>query len=128
MASNDNGGIFFNPEVNATLAVLNSTIYNNAYTFDFDDTCPPLGTCQITYSDIEGGWPASGNIDADPRSVNPDNGDYHLRTDSPCRDKGTPAGAPATEIEGTSRDATPDMGAYEWTGFRVLLPLVVRNQ
>ena len=100
MASNDNGGIFFNPEVNATLAVLNSTIYNNAYTFDFGDSCPPLGTCQITYSDNESGRPDSGNIDADPRLVNPDNGEYYLRTDSPCRDKRTPAGAPATDIEG----------------------------
>ena len=83
MAGNDNGGILFNPEVNATLAVLNSTIYNNAYTFDFGDTCPPLGTCQITYSDIEGAWPDSGNIDADPEFVDPANDDYHLRTDSP---------------------------------------------
>jgi len=84
--------------------------------------------CQIIYSDIEGGWPDGGNINADPRFVNPANRDYHLRTDSPCRDKGAPAGAPAADIEGTSRGAFRDMGAYEWTGFRVLLTLVVRNQ
>ena len=102
MAGNDNGGILFNPEVNATLAVLNSTIYNNAYTFDFGTSCPPLGTCQITHFDIEGGWPDSDNIDADPRFANPAKGDHHLRTDSPCSDKGTPVGAPATDIEGIS--------------------------
>ncbi len=60
--------------------------------------------------------------------MNPANGDYHLRTDSACREKGTLMGAPATDIEGISRDVAQDMSAYEWTGFRVLLPLVVHNR
>ena len=88
MVGNEDGGILFNPVVNATLAVLNSIIYSNAYAFDFGDSCPPLGTCQITQSDFRGGWPDSSSIDADPRFVNLANGDYHLRTDPPCRDKG----------------------------------------
>ncbi|MHC4498664.1 MAG: right-handed parallel beta-helix repeat-containing protein [Planctomycetota bacterium] len=34
-----------------------------------------------TYSNIEGGWPGLGNIDADPCFVDPNNGDYHLKSE-----------------------------------------------
>jgi len=86
-----------------------------------------LGTFSVSYSDIEGGWTGTGNLDADPQFVDAANGDYHLGVGSPCIDKGTSAGAPAADIEGTPRDAAPDMGAYEWTGFRIFLPLTLRN-
>jgi hypothetical protein len=86
-----------------------------------------IGTFTINYSDIEGGWTGTGNIDADPLFVDAAYGDYHLRVGSPCIDAGTPVGAPMHDLEGTSRDAAPDMGAYEWTGFRIFLPLTIRN-
>jgi len=35
---------------------------------------------QATYSNIKGGWPGLGNIDADPCFVDPDTGDYHLKS------------------------------------------------
>ena len=70
---------------------------------------------------------STGNISADPRFVDAANGDYHLGVGSPCVDKGTLIGAPTHDIEGTPRDAAPDMGAYEWTGFRIFLPLALRN-
>ncbi|MGD8623864.1 MAG: choice-of-anchor Q domain-containing protein [Anaerolineae bacterium] len=54
--------------------------------------------------------------------------DYHLQAGSPAIDTGTSNGAPNHDIEGTPRDAAPDMGAYEWTAFRIFLPLVVRDQ
>ena len=81
----------------------------------------------MSYSDIEGGWTGTGNIDADPLFVDATSGDYRLGVGSPCIDKGTSAGAPDTDIDGTPRDSAPDMGAYEWTGFRTFLPLTVRN-
>ena len=84
------------------------------------------GTLVVSYSDIEDGWTGTGNIDADPWFVDAANGDYHLQSDSPCVDTDTPAGAPAADIEGTPRDAAPDMGAYEWR-FRIFLPLTLRN-
>jgi hypothetical protein len=55
--------------------------------------------------------------------------DFHLRAGSPAIDAGTPDGAPALDIEGTPRDATPDTGAYEWIApnYFIYLPIVVRN-
>jgi hypothetical protein len=42
----------------------------------------------VESSDIEGGWPGEGNIDADPLFVDPDQGDYRLQRGSPCIDAG----------------------------------------
>jgi len=79
----------------------------------------------VSYSDVQGGFAGTGNINADPLFIG--SGDYHLGVGSPCIDKGTSAGAPTHDIEGTPRDAAPDMGAYEWTGFRIFLPLTLKN-
>jgi len=105
------------------LIVRNSIVWGNINT----SLACTVQTCTVTYSDIEGGWPGTGNIDADPLFRDPDNGDYHLAAGSPCIDAGTPAGAPTHDLEGTPRDATPDMGAYEWQRFRIFLPLTLRN-
>jgi predicted outer membrane repeat protein len=53
---------------------------------------------------------------------------YRLLPGSPAIDAGTAIGAPATDIEGNPRDATPNMGAYEnkWD-FITFLPLILRN-
>jgi hypothetical protein len=79
----------------------------------------------VSYSDVQGGFAGTGNIDADPLFIG--GGDYRLRIGSPCVDKGTSAGAPTHDLEGTLRDGAPDMGAYEWTGARIFLPLTARN-
>ncbi len=34
----------------------------------------------ITFCNIQGGWAGTGNINADPRFADPDNGDYHLKS------------------------------------------------
>lgn len=69
------------------------------------------GPPDVTYSDVQGGWTGTGNIDADPLFIGP--GDFHLSADSPCVD----AGNPDQEYSdicfppsiGTERN---DMGAY----------------
>jgi parallel beta-helix repeat protein len=71
--------------------------------------------------------PGLGDISADPAFKDAADGDYHLRIGSPCIDAGAPEGAPASDIQGAPRDAAPDIGAYEWTGFGIYLPLVTRN-
>jgi hypothetical protein len=118
-------GINFNPQTGGNLVVVNSIVYGNGTGDAFHVDDPNL--IQATYSDIQGGWTGTGNIDADPQFGDAASGDYHLGVGSPCIDKGTSAGAPAADVEGTPRDGAPDMGAYEWTGFRIFLPLTVRS-
>jgi hypothetical protein len=45
-------------------------------------------TLALSYSDVQGGAPGAGNIDADPLFVNPPNGDYRLNPGSPARGTG----------------------------------------
>ena len=42
----------------------------------------------VTYSDVEGGWPGDGNIDANPFFVDPSGENCHLGSLSPCIDTG----------------------------------------
>ena len=90
-------------------------------------------TITINYSDVQGGYPGQGNIDADPCFVAPGywdtnslwvDGDYHLLRTSPCVDAANDANV-YTDIEGNIRPfdfpgvdnngdlPEFDMGAYE---------------
>jgi parallel beta-helix repeat protein/predicted outer membrane repeat protein len=84
----------------------------------------------ISYSDVRGGWPGTGNIDADPLFTDPNGPDETPGTDddnlriapsSPCVDAGDPnyAFVPAQkDVYGNPRLASGrvDMGAYEFEG------------
>jgi parallel beta-helix repeat protein/predicted outer membrane repeat protein len=84
----------------------------------------------ISYSDVRGGWPGTGNIDADPLFADPNGPDETPGTDddnlriapsSPCVDTGDPnyALAPAQkDVYGHPRLASGrvDMGAHEFQG------------
>jgi len=71
----------------------------------------------VTYSDVQGGWPGEGNIDADPLLA-PDG--YHLLSaDSPCVNAGDPCYSPTdekTDIDRESRviNGCVDIGADEF--------------
>ncbi|MBN2133119.1 MAG: hypothetical protein JW741_26700, partial [Sedimentisphaerales bacterium] len=100
-------------------------------------------TVAVTYSDVEGGWPGTGNIGADPQFVSPGarsiegewiDGNYRLGPTSPAIDAGSDAALPAdifdldedtdvTEPLPVDLDGEPrieqtqvDMGAYEQLG------------
>jgi len=104
------------------------------------DVCITGYTVLISYSNIQGGWPGEGNIDADPfftesgywADTNDSNiivepndpsaiwvdGDYHLLPGSPCIDTGDPnfvAEPNETDLDGRPRviGGRIDMGAYE---------------
>jgi parallel beta-helix repeat protein len=51
----------------------------------------PYGVTTATYSDIQGGFTGTGNINVDPLFVSVANGDYSLQASSPCVDTGDPA-------------------------------------
>ena len=71
----------------------------------------------VRFSDVQGGWPGQGNIDADPLFVDPANGDYRLSAGSPCIDAADNRAFPPgilTDLAGKWRfvddPATPDTG------------------
>lgn len=51
----------------------------------------PNVSTPVTYSNVQGGWTGSGNINSDPVFVNPSGGDFKLQCSSPCRDAGISA-------------------------------------
>jgi hypothetical protein len=79
---------------------------------------PDGGTADVTYSDVQDGWPGNGNIHADPCFVAA-RANYRLQPNSPCINAGDPNYVP--EPNETDLDANPritgarvDMGAYEF--------------
>ncbi|MHC5006157.1 MAG: choice-of-anchor Q domain-containing protein [Planctomycetota bacterium] len=72
----------------------------------------------VSYSDVEGGWPGVGNIDADPLFVQPGTDNLRLSIGSPCVNAGDNTAIPpgiTTDIDGNPRiqGGVVDMGAYE---------------
>ncbi len=80
--------------------IINSILWGN----DLEISTHPSNP-KLIYCDIQGGYPGLGNIDSDPLFINPENGDYHLKTGSPCKDAGHPRYL-------DSDGSTADMGAY----------------
>jgi uncharacterized membrane protein len=82
-AAENGGGINFyiylylymhNPPIRT---ITNSIIWGNS-----PDQIYPVDAKKIvgTYSDIQGGWSGTGNINAEPRFVDANNNDYHLKS------------------------------------------------
>jgi fimbrial isopeptide formation D2 family protein len=74
----------------------------------------------VSYSDVQGGWPGTGNIDADPLFLDEANGDLHLQPESPAIDAGDNDVVPpavTTDLDGNPRiiNGKVDMGAFEST-------------
>ncbi len=126
-AGNAGGGMY---NLGGSPTVTNCVLWGNSPT-EIADVGNSITT--MRYTDIQGGWPGIGNIDADPLFVDPDNGDYHLSPGSPCIDAGDNTAVPkdiVTDLDGNPRfvddpctDDTGngnqpivDMGAYEFQG------------
>jgi hypothetical protein len=108
------GGIYCGE--NSEVTVVNSIIWGNSWKSIYVESTSSLG---IAYSDVQDSWQGGkGNMHAEPRFVDSDNGDYHLSDNSPCIGAGIMTlDVPETDIEGNPRpnppDSNPDMGAYE---------------
>ncbi|MEW6746638.1 MAG: DUF6531 domain-containing protein [Planctomycetota bacterium] len=110
----------------ATVTVRNSILWGNtAYTSPsiYDEG----GMLTVTYSDIEGGWTGTGNINTDPLFLNPSAENYRLRQDpcepgitNPCVNTGDPGSSP---VAGSTRSdrivdvSRVDMGYHDPTWY-----------
>jgi hypothetical protein len=106
--------------INSNPAVTNCILWGNTA-----NTGPQIyisgGTAAVTYSDVQGGWPGTGNKNANPLFAD---GAGRLAPTSPCIDAGNNAAVSgvATDLDGKARktdgnlDGVPvvDMGAYEY--------------
>jgi parallel beta-helix repeat protein len=121
-ATANGGGIYCSGSNGPT--VVNSIFWGNTAGGSPNEVS--AGTIDITYSDIEGGWTGTGNIDSDPLFVDPGYGDFHLQSSSPCMNVGNNSAVPpglTTDFEGDERifdNGTVDMGVDEFD------PTVVR--
>ncbi len=108
------GGAIYSRYIPSTIT--NSIFWNNSAAIDPEIHDAFGGVSNVTYSNIQGGYPGEGNIDADPLFVDPDNEDFHLSLDSPCIDTGTSIDAPDDDIDGDLRPqgAGYDIGADEY--------------
>jgi predicted outer membrane repeat protein len=65
------GGVYCDSLSSAKIS--NCIIWDNS-DFELD------GSAVVTYSNVQGGWPGEGNINADPCFAEPNNNDYHLKS------------------------------------------------
>jgi len=96
------GAVFHYHAPGEIVTLTNCILWNN--------TSPQVhidqGDVDVFFSDFEGGYSGTGNIDEDPLFTDTDNGDFHLTSDSPCID----AGDPSSPLDPDSTIA--DMGAF----------------
>jgi LPXTG-site transpeptidase (sortase) family protein len=127
-ASNSGGGMYNFISSNPTLTnviLWGDSAPNGPEIYNDGNSTP-----SISYSDIQGGYAGTGNINADPRFVDAAGGNLRLQLSSPAIDAGNNAAVPSgvtTDLDGNERfediptisdtgSGTPpivDMGAYE---------------
>ena len=135
ITKNAASGIF-----NSQAVITNSIVCNNLAN-------QIKGSAQADYCNIQGGWPGLGNIDADPCFVEPNLGDYHLKsrgwrwdrtqnqwtwddTTSRCIDAGNPGTTlgrepltlPVDPLNRFGRNLRTNMGAYGRTQYAGMPP------
>jgi hypothetical protein len=123
---------------NTTTTIVNGVMWGDtalAGEIDYDPSIQSDVHITVTYSDVEGGYVGTGNINADPRFMNAAAGDLRLGPGSPAIDSGN-SSAPglagiSTDLGGLPRilGASVDMGAFEFdrSGWKFgFLPIVRR--
>ena len=111
ISKNNKSGVFVSLQSGDTTRIINNIIVNNQRY----GTKRESATVDNLYNDVWGNSredyyqisPGLGDISEDPLFVDPDNGDYHLRSGSPCVDAGRP-GPEWLDPDGSRND----MGAY----------------
>ena len=122
--NNAGSPLFLYDDSGTPTVVKNCLFYNNTSTNDITEsiTTSPYPTVSYTYYEArtggfntgsETGNVTSGNVDFN----NSGSDDYTIKTTSVCKNAGTATGAPAKDFAENDRDATPDMGCYEFVLF-----------
>jgi parallel beta-helix repeat protein/predicted outer membrane repeat protein len=110
-APSGGGGIYCDE---SSASATNCILWGNT----LNQVSTPRGEVTLTFSVVEGGYPGQGNKMEDPLLLNPERGDYHIRSGSPCIDAGTSTVAqlPSTDLDGEYRPfgAQIDIGADEF--------------
>lgn len=118
-AVSSGGGLFCN---SSTPTIINTILWDNSAAAD-----PEIGGSSpvVTFCDVKGGWPGTGNIDIDPFLVDPAKGDFHLDLGSACFNAGsnTTPKLPDLDFEGQDRVlfGVVDIGADEYSLGNVFL-------
>ena len=81
------GGAVYCRAATAAPTIINSVIWGNTP----DQVSVDHGIATVSWSDVQGGFPGEGNIDADPMFTTYEGFDYALRKHSPCVDAGDPS-------------------------------------
>ena len=81
-----------------TVTMVNSIIWGNTAAIDGDPV--------VTYSDVQGGYTGTGNVNVDPLFIGSTDGDFILDLLSPCIDAGDP------NVAYDADDTVVDMGAF----------------
>ncbi|MBU0580372.1 MAG: right-handed parallel beta-helix repeat-containing protein, partial [Candidatus Margulisbacteria bacterium] len=106
--SNNSGIAISHDGSSATLIGKNNIVWSNSGGIS--------GSWDMTYSDIQGSYSGTGNINIDPKFVNGPTADLRLRMDSPCIDSGSNISTISEDISGNYRPvySSCDIGAYEY--------------
>ncbi len=115
---NGSGGGIFLYSSTSFLTMKNAIIWENSANSDNQI----FGVVNLTYSDVEGGYSGTGNINSDPQFNNSANDDFHFEATSAVVDAGTNDGISPVDFDGNSRpfdgdrngDAVADMGPFEY--------------
>ena len=134
-SASDKGGAISNWETSPPLdsghvIVRNSIFWGNSAGTDPEINNDPTSTIAVVaYTDIQGGYTGTGNLNLDPQFVNAGANNYHLSGTSPAINAGLNLGV-STDLDGNPRDSQPDMGAYERvssSSYQNYLPLTLKN-
>lgn len=107
----------FNQNFSSEPQLINCILWNGADEIWNNDG----STITITYSDVQGGWPGTGNIDIEPNFVSGPLGDYYLSqiaagktSNSPCVDAGSnTALSLGLDVYTTRTDQVTDAGIVD---------------